>query len=113
MRNNRAVRMLKIALIASLAIVVFGFAVAQLWNWLMPALFGLHMITFWQALGLLILTRILVGGFRGGRGPGMHWRRRMFERWEQMTPEQRDKFRQGMRSRCGNFETNEATVPQQ
>jgi len=57
----------------------------------MPALFGWHLISFWQALGLLVLSKILLGGFRGRPGPRMFWRRRMMERWAQMTPEEREK----------------------
>jgi hypothetical protein len=85
-------------------IFLFSFFVMQLWNWLMPAIFGLHAITYWQALGILVLSKILFGGFRGrpfGGGPpwrrGRHWRERMAARWESMTPEEREKFRQGMR----------------
>jgi hypothetical protein len=87
-------------------IAIGGEVVMLLWNWLAPALFGLRQITFWQALGLLALCRILFGGFGLGGG-GSHRsksRRRMAERWEQMTPEEREKFRQGMRSRGGGFE---------
>jgi hypothetical protein len=95
---------LKFLLIAIVAMGVFSFVVMSLWNWLMPAVFGMRVITFWQALGLLVLSRILLGGFRGRPGPGgWHWRRRMMERWEQMTPEEREKFRQGLRG-CGPFE---------
>jgi hypothetical protein len=79
-----------------------GFAVMHLWNWLMPGVFGLAAIGFWQALGLLVLSRILLG-FPGRRGGPMHWRHRMAERWEQMTPEEREKFRSGMRGHCGPF----------
>jgi hypothetical protein len=56
---------------------------------------------FWQALGLLLLSKILFGGFRGAAGHG-GWRRRMHARWEQMTPEQREHFRAGLRGRCGH-----------
>jgi hypothetical protein len=74
--------------------------VQLLWNWLLPALFGWREVTFWQALGLLALCRILFGGF-GMHGPGRSGvRRRMAERWEQMTPEERERFRQGLRGRC-------------
>jgi len=45
-----------------------SFVVMALWNWLMPALFGLKTIRFLQALGLLVFSRILFGGFRGGIG---------------------------------------------
>jgi hypothetical protein len=84
---------------------ILTYVVMRLWNWLTPVMFGWHIITFWQALGILFLCKILFGGFRGFRGgPGRHlqWRRRMFERWEQMTPEEREKFRESMRG-CGPF----------
>jgi hypothetical protein len=96
-------RGLKFALLAALAIAVFSFVFMSLWNWLTPALFGWHAISFWQALGLLALSRFLFGGFHGRMGCGSHWRRRMADRWEQMTPEEREKFRQGMGGRCGQF----------
>jgi hypothetical protein len=80
---------------------LFTFVVMLLWNWLMPALFGWHMITYWQALGILVLSKILFGGFRGRPGWGGRWRGRMMERWENMTPEEREKFRSGLRYGCG------------
>jgi hypothetical protein len=82
-------------------IAIGGTVVMNLWNWLTPELFGWRQIGFWQALGLLALCRILFGGF-GGRGFHRS-RRRMAENWERMTPEEREKLRQGMRSRCGGF----------
>jgi hypothetical protein len=103
MRRNRILRILKFALFAVLFVIVFSFVVLRLWNWLMPAVFGWHVITFWQAVGLLVLSRILFGGFRGRPGRHMYWRQRMIERWEKMTPEEREKFRQGMRGRCGSW----------
>ena len=56
--------------IAGIALFIFlgGWIVMSLWNWLLPALFGWRMITFWQALGMLILCRILFGGASGWRG---------------------------------------------
>ncbi|MGH9679648.1 MAG: hypothetical protein ACRD4Y_06830 [Candidatus Acidiferrales bacterium] len=100
MKRNWPLRVLKIAAFVILGVAVFGFVSMHLWNYLMPAIFGLRTITFWQAVGLLVLGRLLFGGFRPGRG-GFSWRRRMMERWEQMTPEEREKFREGMRNRCG------------
>jgi len=91
-------------ILMGLFILALTFVVMSLWNWLMPGLFGLHTITYVQAIGLLVLCKILFGGFRGRPGGPMHWRRRMTERWEQMTPEEREKFRQGMRGRCGRVE---------
>jgi len=91
---------------------IFGEIVMHLWNWLAPTLFGWHTITFWQALGLLVLSRILFGGFGGhGRDRG-RWGRPSARRWERMTPEERENFRQRMQARCGGWgappkETNE------
>ena len=85
-----------------LFIAIGGEVVRLLWNWLVPPLFGWSQITFWQALGLLALCRILFGGF-GLHGSGRSGvRRRMAERWEHMSPEERERFRQGMRTRCGS-----------
>ena len=101
----RAMRILKFAVIALIALTVFSFAVMNLWNWILPSVVGWHPITFWQALGLLVLSKILFGGFRGIPGGHMHWRRRMMEPWDKMTPEEREKFREGMRARCGGFQS--------
>jgi hypothetical protein len=101
---RRIVKGLMFAVFAVLFFNVFGYVVMRLWNWLMPALFGWHLISFWQGLGILVLSKILFGGFRGGRsGRSMHWRGRMRERWEHMSPDEREKFRQSMRGRCGPF----------
>src|SRR6202011_4022991 len=103
MKTKRVVKILKFVLLGTLAAAAFSFVLMSLWNWLMPALFGWHLINFWQAVGILVLSKILFGGFRGHPGRHLYWRRRMMERWEQMTPEEREKFRQGMRGRCGPF----------
>jgi hypothetical protein len=103
MRNvwtKRASKMVLIVPLALIGLAVFGLIVMWLWNALMPSLLGWHRITFWQALGIFVLSKILFGGFRG-RGHGMHGRRRMMERWEQMTPEEREKFRKGLQGCCG------------
>ncbi|MGA7590151.1 MAG: hypothetical protein WBW02_06555, partial [Candidatus Sulfotelmatobacter sp.] len=68
MKGKWFVRGLKFVLFAVLFVTVVGFVVMSLWNWLMPSLFGWHLINFWQAVGVLILSKILFGGFRGGPG---------------------------------------------
>jgi hypothetical protein len=96
-----------------LAILLFAFIggeiVRLLWNWLLPPLFGFPQITFWQALGLLALCRILFGGL-GSHGSSRSNVRgrvadrladRMGDRWDAMTPEERERFRQRLRERCG------------
>lgn len=113
MSMSRRKKLLFIAPAAILGILLFtyigGEIVLHLWNWLLPPLFGWRQITFWQALGMLVLCRILFGGL-GHHGSGRsNFRRRMTERmadrmadrWEHMTPEERERFRQRMRERCG------------
>src|SRR5436309_13333331 len=90
-----------ILLVFVLFIAVGGEVVRQLWNWLLPPLFGWRQITFWQALGLLALCRILFGGLGRHGSPRSGYRRRVAERWERMTPEEKERIRQGMRGRCG------------
>ena len=101
------------AALLGMALIAFlgGEIVRLLWNWLLPSLFGVREITFWQALGLLVLCRILFGGkgFHGGQRRYSGFRRRIAdrmadrvgERWDQMTPEDRERFRQRIRERLG------------
>lgn len=100
---RKGLRILKFVVIALIAIPVFGFVIMWLWNWLVPPVFGWHTINFWQALGLFLLSKLLFGGMNGGHRPNQRWRRHMMERWEKMTPEEREKFRESMRARCGPF----------
>lgn len=113
MNRYRVGRAAKIAVVVIVGVAALSFVAMTLWNWLMPAVFGWRAIDFWQALGLLVLSRLLFGGWRGRLGYGMHWRDRMAERWAQMPPEEREKFRQGMRGRCGGIGTqpNESADP--
>jgi hypothetical protein len=103
--RSRRFRILRLVLLAGPVAVLFlaliGFVVMSLWNGLMPALFGWKAIGYWQAIGLMILSRLLFGGFRGAVGRGGHWRHRMMERCEKMTPEERERFRQAFEIRWG------------
>jgi ABC-type multidrug transport system fused ATPase/permease subunit len=103
MRGRWIVRWLGMVLVALIVAALASFIIMGLWNWLVPSITGWKAIDAWQALGLLVLTRLLFG-FRGGFGFGhrMHWRGRMAERWEKMTPDEREKFREGLRHRCGH-----------
>lgn len=80
----------------ALAIIAgFSAIVMFLWNILMPEIFRIQTINYWQALGLLILARILMGGMggnyrtlRGRRG----YRNPIHDKWMKMTPEERQKY---------------------
>lgn len=90
-------RFVKMAIVGAIALVLFGLVVMWLWNWLMPAVFGVNAVTFWQALGLLALSWILFGGFRGsGHHHRPHGRHHLSGRWAHMTPEEREQFREKM-----------------
>jgi hypothetical protein len=85
-----------VALFAALG----GWIVELLWNALLPPLFGWPAVTFWQALGLLVLCRILFGGL-GCSGTRTSARRRMDRRFEHLTPEERERFRQRVSEHWG------------
>jgi uncharacterized protein (DUF2236 family) len=101
-----------IPVFVALFLFIGGEIVMHLWNWLVPALFGWRTITFWQAVGLLALCRILFGGWHGGQRSRFRqrMRERMTERMEHMTPEEREEFQRRWRARCGfgaHVEANE------
>jgi hypothetical protein len=102
MKSNWLGKLAGIALLAIIVIAGFGQAVLQLWNLVVPDVFGLRPITFWQAVGLLALSWLLFGSgpamFRSPRSA--HWRHRMAERLEQMPAEERAMLRQGLKSGC-------------
>src|ERR1700688_4761679 len=103
MKGRWFVRRLGMVVLAVLFATALSFVVMGLWNWLVPTVIGWKAIDFWQALGLLVLTRPPFGFRAGFRfGDRMRWRGRMAERWERMTPEEREKFRAGMHGRCGH-----------
>lgn len=98
-------RIFLIILFAALAILVFGGAVMLLWNNVLAQVVNVSTITFAQALGILVLSKILFSGFRGGWGGRRHyWKQGMMQKWNNMTPEEREKFKEEWRNRCGGWE---------
>jgi len=84
--------------VLALFMFLVGKLVMSLWNWLLPPLFGLPAITFWQGLGLLMLCRILFGGF-GSHSSGSPPSR-------SRSPEEQERVRQAM---CERLSTGGAT----
>ena len=84
---------------------VLTFVVHALWNGVLIDVLAVKAITYWQALGLLVLAKILFGGFPGGRrGCGRRGRDRMlFKQWESLNAEQREQLREEMRRRFGDW----------
>ena len=101
-RGRRIVR--RIVFILPIFLIVFAglvLAVRELWNGLMPTIFGLRVITYWQALGLMVLSWLLFRGFRGPNPGYGSWRYAMRRRGERRTPAEREAFIKGLNSRCG------------
>lgn len=103
-----AVKYFVVFVIAGLA---FGYVVMALWNWLMPEIFGLTEVSFVQALGILLLSKILFGGFFRGKRGGKHayWKARMKSKWSEMSPEEREKFKEAFKNRCCGYDENPST----
>jgi hypothetical protein len=71
------------------------YIVMELWNNILPGVLHIGTITYWQAMGIFVLCKILFGfGHRGGRGGAPWMRGRMQERFKNMSPEERAKFRE-------------------
>jgi len=94
----RFLKAVKFVVMIAAFLAVLGFVVMQLWNWLVPAVFSGPLVSYWQALGLLVLARLLCGGFR----PHHHGHHRFGgPPWKHMTPDEREELRNRFRERWG------------
>jgi len=96
-------KMIFIPFLAAGALALISYIVMLLWNALIPVIFHVGAISFWQAAGLLILSKILFGFGHGGHRGGPWMRRGMQARFEKMSPEERERFKEQMRDRCGSW----------
>jgi len=100
--RTRGGRIARLVLFLPAVLLLFAgmvWLVMSLWNGLMPAIFSVKTVSYWQALGLMVLCWILFGGFRGARSRRGRWDHGMRWRWQRMTPAEREEFIQGLRSR--------------
>ena len=93
-------RAIFIPIAIGVGVFIFGNVVMLLWNNLLPTLFSVSTITFWQAIGLIILSKILFGGFRGGHGYHRCHGYRGYDRWMHLTEEEREKMKSQWNERC-------------
>ena len=100
---------IKILVLVALVGTAMGYLVMMLWNWIIPAVFSGGTITFWQALGILILAKLLFGFSRGWSGHKWsghghsYWKTKMEDRLKNMSPEDRESFRAQWKQRCGGW----------
>lgn len=108
---------IKIAVLVAAGALLMGYIMMSLWNWLVPVLFNGPHLTFVQAIGLFVLSKMLFGGFKGRGGcwgghcgggwhRGGHWKQRFDEKMANLTPEEREKFRKHMSDRCRGWDWN-------
>ena len=95
---------LMILIFGAIAVTAFGFIVMGLWNAVLVQVVGVKAISFIQALGILLLSKILFGGCGHRRWRGSTaWKEKMSQRFETMTPEEREKFKAEWKNRCGGM----------
>ena len=109
-RRNWIAKIALIVPLVLLAIAAFVYVTMSLWNWLVPDLFHGPLITFWQALGLLVLSKIIFSGFaKRHHGYGGHWRPYWKQRWTSMSDEDRERFKQKMKEKWCGWAENPST----
>ena len=103
----------KILLMVTAFVFLFSWIVMLLWNNVIVAVTGASVVTLWQAMGILVLSKILFGGFRkgwGGGGPqGNHWKEKMKARWENMTDTEKAEFQDRWKNKCNAWRRNRFT----
>lgn len=100
--RHRPGRFFYLPLLLIAAALIIGAVVMLLWNAILPSLLNINSITYWQAVGLLVLCKILFGGFgprRSGGGPPFkrpYWK----DKWSNMSDDEKLKFKEEWRKRC-------------
>lgn len=111
---KRGMRILAWIALGLIAVFAFGFVTMLLWNWLVPALFSGPVVTFWQAMGLLLLSKFLFWGFGAKRGcyphhrarSGWNWNDKFYDKFSSMTPEDRAALKQKMKEKWCHWDAN-------
>lgn len=101
MRGKSRAKVPMIIFFGLLFLTAFSFVVMFLWNAILPDVLNAKPINFWQSLGLLVLSKILFSGLGGWGRKRRYLHQRMHEKWHNMSPEEREKFKQEWKHRCG------------
>jgi len=101
-RSRRLKFILLFILLAPVAVFVFGKVIMLLWNNILTPVLHVSEITFWQGLGILVLAKILFGGFSGRGGSGQYYRKQRMM-WDSMTPEQKERFKEEWKKRSRSW----------
>mgnify|MGYP001551730079 FL=1 len=100
--RNKFFRVIPLIIIAG--ILLLSLAVMLLWNAILQPVLDIRSITYWQAVGIFVLCKILFGSFRRRRFPshekGWQGRHHLRQKWMNMSDEDRIKFREELKKRC-------------
>ncbi len=112
----KPLKIVGMVIFGALAIAAFGYLFMLLWNWLVPDLFSGPVIDYWQGVGLLVLSKILLGG-PGGRGGkccckgGGGWKNRWKEKFDNMDDAEKNEFKNKMKAKfCGTPHTTQSAI---
>lgn len=89
--------------LAIVGFLLFVYAFQYIWNITIPEIFGLRSLSYFQALCLLIISRILFGGFGfrwANSGKNKFWKERVKMKMQNMTPEEREEFKRKLSQKC-------------
>jgi hypothetical protein len=101
---NKGLQIVKWTVVCVAMVMLFTYVTMLLWNWVVPSVFDGRVINFWQALGILVLSKILFGGWGGGgKGCRTHrygrWQKRYQDKLSRMSPEDRERFKARMKDK--------------
>lgn len=102
-RRSKLGKVFMILICVAAFISLFSYIVMSLWNAILPDVLHVTTITFWQAMGILVLSKILFSSFGGWGGRKHAWKRKMEERWGNMNDEERERFRSSLKSRFNHW----------
>ncbi len=108
--KNKIIIIAKIIIGVPLVIFALGYITMYLWNWLVPTLFNGPAINLWQTFGIVLLSKILFGGFKGkgggcccgnNRDPRQAWKEHMKAKWDNLSTEERTSLKDKFFNKCG------------
>ena len=107
----------KCAVMGLVGLLLLGFVTNMLWNWLVPTIFNGPRINYAQALGLLLLSKILTWGIwsrghvYGGRYQNQYWKNQVQKKLSTLNPEEREAFKQKMKEKWCRWEQESSSAP--
>jgi hypothetical protein len=111
MYTRRGWWVVKFVVFGLLMVVLLGLLTQFLWNFIMPDIFGLRVINFWQGLAMFVLAKLIFGFGGGGRSKwsgyrNHRWKHEWAEKYSKLSPEERERFKQKLKDKWCSWEEN-------